>query len=130
MLLSPSIKTVTKRRPSEADEEEEYDDEYLKEATPGPGYYYNESTTSTFGKKSFSTNASPNKRHRSQSNPKTKPSLFGDSERFKDQNSQIKEPGPGAYNIRTKLYKPVIFLPFHNFSFIETRCNSSLPIFK
>lgn len=108
MLLSPSVQTVSKRRPSDLDEEED-DDEYLKEATPGPGYYYNESTASTFGKKSFSSNSSPNKRHRSQSNPKNKPDGSGISQKLNIQIVQSDEPGPGAYNIRTKLFKPVLF---------------------
>lgn len=81
---------------AETDYESE-DDEYLKEATPGPGYYYNESMLSSFSTKNsdFSSTGS-----RFGGAGKPKPHGFGRTQRFKDQHPTTKEIGPGDYDVK------------------------------
>ena len=64
--------------------ETEDDDEYLKEATPGPGYYHNSDTFSTF---------------KSSQKPKEFQIFSSGSERFPRAKKNIKvEIGPGKYH--------------------------------
>jgi len=93
---------VDGRRLSAAETDiESEDDEYLKEATPGPGYYYNESMLSSFSAKNSDFSSTGGLR----GSAKPKTHGFGRTQRFKEQYPTTKEIGPGDYDVKSKSNK-------------------------
>ena len=90
---------------AETDIDSDEDDEYMKEATPGPGYYHNESIISSFGVRSPSSDYSMTGDRRAF--VRTKPHGFGRSQRFKEQQTTTKDLGPGDYNVKVQAIKKV-----------------------
>lgn len=77
-----------------------------KEATPGPGYYHNESIISSFGIRSPSSEYSMTGDRKAFVRT-TKPHGFGRQQRFKEQQTTTKELGPGDYNVKLQAIKKV-----------------------
>jgi len=84
----------------------------IKDATPGPGYYYNPSTTSSFRTKASTTvrtKRSESERSGSQSNrERNSQPIRNMNERFYERPSAACELGPGEYEIFSDFMKRVI----------------------
>jgi len=101
---TPSSQSAFERRgvshmETNDDEEEE---EYVKDATPGPGHYHNDTLTSSF---SLRTPNSDQTLNGSKRNGKGKPPAFGTSLRFKEVVSTTNDLGPGTYDSNPKTKK-------------------------
>jgi len=84
-------------------DDDEYDDEYIKDATPGPGYYHNESMLSSFVSKTPNSRLSLSTADKLRNFPRTvKAQAFGSSPRFKDPNPNGHDVGPGEYDVTSK----------------------------
>ena len=85
----------------------------FKDATPGPGYYYNASTASSFRTRTTATNSLRSKRSdmersRSKSHRETKSRTGkGMNERFHERTSAASEIGPGEYQGLSNFVKKV-----------------------
>lgn len=90
-LIKEKKRSLASRRTKVDDDEEEDDSEYIEDATPGPGYYYNPQTASTF--------KTQHKEHQFQ--------IFGSaSTRFSDPVQPVtKSIGPGHYHKNDTLVK-------------------------
>jgi len=84
---------------------EEDEDEYIKDATPGPGHYHNDSLISSFGTRTPSSDYALNGSRRY--NRGVKPPAFGTSQRFKQPTTTTNEIGPGNYEVNPKSKKLV-----------------------
>jgi len=87
---------------------EEDEDEFVKDATPGPGYYYNASTASSFRSKisSVKSRKSDMNETRRSNRPSSRNIGVGSrSPRFTERGSASVLAGPGDYNIAGSILK-------------------------
>jgi len=85
------------------DDSEDEDDEFVKDATPGPGYYYNASTASSFKSKLSSVKSRNTDDTRSRRS--RVPGVGSRSPRFTERGSASLVAGPGDYNVAGDILK-------------------------